>query len=209
MWPANAAYEGSREIARNNIIINAAEGGFGFYGCHDCTVVNNSVWITSGYNAVTDREFLRFYPSILEAGGDEYWGGSRRIGEVISNKNPRVINNLFAAAAGDVTCPMNASDAGVVGLSMKNNLWWNAGTDFPECGEGALSLSGYPDSGSIFGSTNPLVSSSGSFSVLPVLTPSAGSPLIGAGLPDADEPLLDFHGKTRNMSTPTIGAVEP
>jgi hypothetical protein len=51
--PEHYAYEARRLVARNNLIIDAREGGLEFSGCHDCAVVNNTILFTTGF----DRSF--------------------------------------------------------------------------------------------------------------------------------------------------------
>jgi hypothetical protein len=41
--PLHYAYEGRRIIARNNLVIDAREGGLQFAGCHDCSAIGNTV----------------------------------------------------------------------------------------------------------------------------------------------------------------------
>src|SRR5262249_3286615 len=136
---------------------------------------------TPGYDVVVDHEMLRLYASHIQGSGDT-WGGSRRVGELLQSQNSHVFDNLFGAAAGDMTCTMNAASDGVVGLTIDHNLWWNGGSPLADgCGTGDLSLSGYPDPFSVFGDADPRVANAGTFTTPPDLTPRAGSPLVSAG----------------------------
>lgn len=207
MWPWTATYEGRRQIARNNVIVNASEAGLGFFGCQDCLAVNNSVWVTSGYSVVNDHDMIRAYNSTIE-GGDDYWGGGKRLGEVLKNENNRVINNLFGVADGSMTCALNANADAVSGLTFSNNLWWNGGMDLAECGEGPTSVVGTKDPASFYGTHDPEVRSPGSFTEAPDLTPSSKSPLAGHAKADKDAPSKDIVGKSR-PSPASIGALEP
>ncbi len=206
MWPWNAKYEGQGVIARNNVIVDAAEGGLGFYGCQGCTAIGNSVWVSAGY-ATGPRDMLDLAESILEGAGD-YWGGSRRVGEVIHNGDNRVLDNLFGVATSDMGCALEATARGVEGLHLSHNFWWNGGAALPECGEGTTSITGYPDATSTFATKDPRITTAGTPSVAPVLRPRADSPLIGAGIADATLVGPDFTKKPR-PTTPTIGALEP
>lgn len=207
MWPWDASYEGRRQVARNNVIINASEAGLGFFACQDCAAINNSVWVTSGYTVVSDHDMVRAYNSTVE-GGDDFWGGSKRVGETLTNGNDRVVNNLFGVADGSMTCTLNANADAVSGLVFKNNLWWNGGKELPECGEGPTSISTKKDAGSLYGSGDPAIGAPGSFTTAPDLEPKAGSPLVGHGAADAQAPAVDVKGKAR-PSPPAIGAFEP
>jgi hypothetical protein len=207
MWPWDAKSEGTREIARNNVIINAAEAGLGFYGCAGCAAVNNSVWITSGYGIVPDHDMIRSYNSTIE-GGDDYWSASRRVGQTLANRDNLVASNLFGVADGSMTCPLNANADSVAGMTFANNLWWNGGKPLPECGEGPTSILTVKDAASLYGTMDPKPRSTGSFAQAPDLTPSAGSPLSGRARASARTPVNDAAGKKR-PSAPAIGALEP
>ena len=207
MWPWDAKYEGTREIARNNVIINSAEAGVGFFGCADCAAVNNSIWVTSGYGIVTDHDMIRAYNSTIE-GGNDYWGGSKRVGEILTNQNNSVINNLFGVADGSMTCALNTNADAVAGLTFASNLWWNGGMPLAECGDGPTSIVTQKDPGSFYGTDDPKVVSAGSFAQAPDLTPSAGSALVGHGQAGKNVPGADLVGKKR-PAAPAIGALEP
>ncbi|MBX7080771.1 MAG: right-handed parallel beta-helix repeat-containing protein [Nannocystaceae bacterium] len=205
MWPVDADYEGKHQVARNNIVINAAEAGFGFFGCHDCVASHNTVWVTSDYE-VGDRDMLRAYNSVIE-GGDDYWGPARRVGEVLRNRDNLAVGNLFGTAAGGMTCPLNANADSVAGLRLVANLWWNGGKPLAECGEGPTSIVSRRDAASFYGDRDPKIVAAGSTRTRPDLRPQAGSPLVGAGARD-DAPRTDQRGRTR-PARPAIGALEP
>lgn len=204
MFPWDAGYEATRVVARDNVIVNAIEGGLSFNGCQGCAAVANSVWFTPGF-AAADHDLLRMYPSVLEGAGSE-WGGPRRVGEVLASSDNRVVDNLFGAPGGDVTCPLNAGDGGVARLSMHHNLWWNGSAPLPACGTGVEALEGYPDPAS--SRSDPKITASGDPANAPDLTPLAGSPLAGAGAADPAFPAVDLAGRPR-PSPPAIGALEP
>lgn len=206
MWPSDAKYEGAGEIARNNLIVDASEGGIGFFGCHGCTAIANTIWITPGLRSQT-KDMVRMFPSTLENAGD-YWGGPKRVGEVLINQNNRLLNNVLGAAGGDMTCALEAGEKGVAGLQMHHNLWWNGGKPLPTCGDGTTSIQGYPDRASFFGNVDPKLTSVGSPAVLPDARPSKSSPIVRAGVADSALPSVDLAGKPR-PSTPTLGALEP
>ena len=48
--PEHYGYEGRRVVARNNVIVDAREGGIEFSGCHDCSAVGNTVLFRTGFN---------------------------------------------------------------------------------------------------------------------------------------------------------------
>jgi hypothetical protein len=154
MWPWDATYEGRRETARNNVIINASEAGIGFYACQGCSAVNNKVWVTAGYSKVTDKDMVRAYNSTVE-GGDDYWGGSKRVGQILTNQNNVASGNLFGVADGSMTCPLNANADALKGFVLTNNVWWNGGKALPECGEGPTSILTNKDPGSKYGTQDP------------------------------------------------------
>ncbi len=77
MWPADFPAEAYGVVARNNVVVDANEGGVTFYGCWSCEASHNSVWFTPGH-AGHARDFMRMYPSILEGGS--YDEGERRAG---------------------------------------------------------------------------------------------------------------------------------
>lgn len=211
MWPWDHPAEGSRQVARNNVIVNAAEGGVAFYGCHNCTAINNSIWFTAGYSVVDVHDSVRLYASELEPGIREYWGGSRRAGEILENRNPKIINNLFGSASTDSTCAMNANPNGVSGLIMHHNLWWNGGRELVDCGDRTTSIFHYQtlegERENFYGRTNPFVTLAGSLTTLPNLRPTASSPLLYAGARDDDMSLVDYDGRAI-CQRPTIGAFE-
>lgn len=208
MWPTDFPSEAYGIVARNNAIVNASDGGVTFYGCWSCAAVNNSVWFTPGYKLVETHDFMRMYPSVLEDGVYDEWGQAKRVGEVLTNKGNRVVNNLFGAAGGDATCALDAAGDGngTLELTMHHNLLWNGGSPLPECGEGKNSIAGYPDAGSF---ADPKVTAAGAFPATKAnLAPLAGSPLISAGVADPAAPPADAQGKARS-SPPSIGAYEP
>jgi len=203
MWPHDATYEGRNQIARNNVVIDAAEAGVGFFGCHDCVAVNNTVWVTKAADA-GDHDMLRAYNSIME-GGDDYWGGSKRVGEVMRNGRISAIGNLFGATDGSMTCPLNANADAVSGLTLRGNLWWNGGKPLPECGEGVTSIATAADAASMLGTVDPKVVRGAAPADL---RPGAGSPLVGAAPDHAAAPTTDHAGKVRPAAM-SIGAFEP
>lgn len=205
MWPWDAKYEGTAEIARDNIVLDAAEGGLGFYGCRGCTAIGNSVWITKGYSTAP-HDLFRLASSTIE-GSTSLWSPPRRAGELLRNGDNRVIDNLFGDAAAALDCAMNANDNGVDGLTMSHNSFWNGGKALPECGSGATSLKSYTDAASFFGGVDPMITLAGTPTLLPDLTPKPGSPLISAGVADPALDAADFAGKKRR-SPPSIGALE-
>lgn len=211
MWPADFPVEAYGVVARNNVIVNAADGGVTFYGCRACAALHNTVWFTPGYTAVSTHDFMRMYPSILEGGTFDEWGAARRAGEVMANQDNVVVNNFFGAAGGDLTCPLDAAGdgTGTRGLVMHHNVFWNGGAPLPECGEGASSLAGYPDAGRTLLTAELVVGSAGRFpGVMPDLVPRASSPLVGAAVADARAPRTDARGRVR-PSPASIGALEP
>ncbi|MFO0724692.1 MAG: right-handed parallel beta-helix repeat-containing protein [Myxococcota bacterium] len=211
MWPTSFPTEAYGVVARNNLIINAADGGVTFYGCHHCVAANNTVWFTPGYTPVTSHDFMRMYPSVLEGGTYDEWGLARRAGEVLGTRDCAVINNFFGAAAPDLVCPLDASQdgAGTQGLEMHHNLFYSGGQALPGCGEGLNSLDGYPAAGRVLTADGPGVPAMGGFpGPAPMLVPQAGSPLVGAGAADPRAPALDLAGQAR-PSPPSIGAFEP
>jgi hypothetical protein len=119
-------YEARRLVARNNVIIDAREGGLEFSGCHDCSVVNNTVL----YTATFDRSFgggdaLREVDSWVNRDGagtdctplngdgvDVCWAvgafpsdlvpvpGENGMSRVFTNARNTLMNNLFLSPAG-------------------------------------------------------------------------------------------------------------
>jgi len=210
MWPVDFPTEAYGVVARNNIVVNAGDGGIGLYGCWSCTAIHNTIWFTPGYDATISRDFMRAYPSILEGGTYDEWGAATRVGEALTNKGNEVVDNFFGAASGDNTCPLDAAIGGngTLDMTIRNNLFYNGGNPLPECGEGLASLAGYPDAGRTLTSAPGFVAVGGFPSPTPDLTPSAGSPLIGAALAHPLAPNGDAAGRARS-SPATIGALEP
>lgn len=205
MWPWDADYEGRDQIARNNVIVDAGEAGFGFYGCRDCAALHNTVWVSGRHAGRGDYDMLRAYNSVIE-GGDDYWGGSKRVGEVLRNHNLTVVGNLFGAVDGSSTCPLNANADAVEGLRFSGNWWWNGGRALGECGEGATSIVSRRDAGSSYGDRDPqLVAGRGARIDL---RPRGDSDLVGAAPQHADAPGTDQAGK-RRPTRRSIGALEP
>ncbi len=208
MWPADFPAEAYGVVARNNVVVDANEGGVTFYGCWSCEASHNSVWFTPGH-AGHARDFMRMYPSILEGGSYDEWGAARRVGDVLTNKDNLVVSNLFGAAGGDLGCALDAANdgRGTVGLVVRDNLFWNGGNPLPECGEGSHSIAGYPDAGPV---RDPMIVGPGRFkAAAPDLTPRDGSPLIGAaGRPGRPAPTVDQRRRAR-PARPAIGALEP
>lgn len=153
MWPHDAPYEGKDQVARGNVVIDAAEAGFGFFGCHDCVAEGNTVWVTAKA-AAGDHDMLRAYNSIME-GGDDYWGGSKRIGEVMRNRGITAKQNILGTEDGSMTCTLNANADSVAGLVLADNVWWNGGKPLPECGEGPTSITSKRDPKSSYGNKDP------------------------------------------------------
>ncbi len=204
MWPWDADYEGRNQVARNNVIIDAAEAGLGFYGCHDCLALHNTVWVTGDHAGRGDYDMIRAYNSVME-GGDDYWGGSKRVGDVLANRDLSVVANLFGAADGSSTCPLNANADGVAGLSLSGNWWWNGGEPLRECGEGRTSITASRDRASHYGGDPKVVAGRGRRIDL---RPAAGSGLVGAAMEHAQAPAVDRSGR-RRPSPRSIGALEP
>lgn len=210
MWPVDFPTEAYGVVARNNIVVNAGDGGIGFYGCWSCTAIHNTIWFTPGYDATTSRDFMRAYPSILEGGTYDEWGAATRVGEALTNKGNEVVDNFFGAAAGDNTCPLDAaaSGDGTLAMTVRNNLFYNGGNALPECGEGLASIGGYPDAGRTLAGAPGFVAVGGFPAPTPDLTPTAASPLVGAALAHPLAPTVDAAGRAR-PSPAAIGALEP
>ena len=211
MWPTSFPVEAYGVVARNNLIVNAADGGITFYGCHRCVAANNTVWFTPGYTAVSSHDFMRMYPSVLEGGSYDEWGLARRAGEVLGNQDCAVINNFFGAAGGDLVCPLDAAGdgSGTRGLEIHHNVFFNGGLALPACGDGPNSLDGYASAGRVLLTEALGLGSMGGFpGPAPTLVPGAASPLVGAGVADPRAPQLDRRGRAR-PSPPSVGAFEP
>lgn len=195
MWPVDFPAEAYGVVARNNVIVDAAEGGVTFYGCWSCSAVHNTVVFTAGKRAHA-HDFLRMYPSTLEGGTYDEWGAARRVDERLGNRDATVAFNVFSAPGGDLACPLDASNDGLGtrGLRIHDNVFWNGGRPLPECGEGTNSLAGFPRAGRI---VDPRLG--------PDLAPMAGSPLIGAV---ARSVPLDARRNPR-AERAAIGAFEP
>lgn len=210
MWPVDFPTEAYGVVARNNVIANASDGGLGFYGCWNCTATHNTIWFSEGYTLTDSRDFIRAYPSVLEDGSFDEWGAATRAGEVLTNQDCAVVNNVFGAQAGNATCPLDASGdgQGTVRFTIANNRFYNGGQALPECGDGPTSIHGFPDAGATL-TESPGFKEVGHYpEVAPDLTPAAGSALVGAATPNAANPTKDAAGKAR--PTPgTIGALEP
>lgn len=191
MWPASSNYEGHNEVARNNVVVNAVEGGIAIHGCQECAAVFNTVWVTPAYRAQGDRDMLRVYNSTIEGAGD-LWGGPRRVGQVLRNAKVRVVGNIFAVADGSMSCALNANLDAVAGLELGANVWFNGGKPFPECGEGAASIVHYKHQAL----TEPQWVRDGAPGQMPDLRPKAALPKV-EGVPEALQPKLDASGKPR------------
>ncbi len=153
MWPHDAPYEGRDQVARGNVVVDALEAGFGFFGCHDCIATGNTVWVTRGA-AAGDHDMMRAYNSVME-GGDDYWGGSKRVGEVMANRGITAKGNIFGVEDGSMSCTLNANPDSVAGLVLEDNVWWNGGKPLPECGEGPTSIMTKKDAKSSYGDRDP------------------------------------------------------
>lgn len=198
MWPVDFPAEAYGVTARNNVIVDAAEGGITFYGCWSCTAVHNTIVFTAGRRAHA-YDFMRMYPSVLEGGSYDEWGAARRVDERLGNKDAVVAFNVFSAPGGELVCPLDASNDGLGtrGLQIHDNVFWNGGRELPECGEGANSLAGFPRAGRI---VDPKLGRD--------LVPAAGSPLVAGATRGATTPSLDAR-KRRRGDRAAIGALEP
>lgn len=163
-WPWDATYEGKDIVARNNVIVDAAEGGLGFYGCDSCSALGNTVWFRPGFRTWVDgkmsaepHDAMRMYDSTIEGARDELRSGwtPRRVGEKLRSQRNRVEGNLFGAAAGDMTCALDAEEHALAGLSMSHNVLWNGGKPLPDCSVDVRAR--FPDSASHYGDLDPRV----------------------------------------------------
>lgn len=214
MWPWDAPYEARGVVARANVVINAAEGGLSFYGCQGCAAVGNTVWLTAGFTSWTGdkmtaepHDAMRMYASVMEGQADDLRSGwkPRRVGEKLLCKDNRVVNNLFGAAAGDMTCALDAGEGATGGLVMKSNAWFNGGKALPACDTGDVAKK-WPDPRSLFGDFAVGVKNA-SARAAEDLRPIAGSKLVGAGVSDPAAPTVDLTGRAR-PAPPAIGALE-
>ena len=210
MWPADFPTEAYGVVARNNVIVNASDGGLGFYGCWNCTATHNSIWFTPGYTITDARDFIRAYPSVLEGGVFDEWGAATRAGEVLTNQDCTIINNVFGAAAGNATCPLDAAGdgQGTVRFTIENNRFYNGGDPLPNCGEGPTSILGFADAGATLTEPPGLANEGGFPDPKADLTPVASSPLVAAGKAHPANPVADAAGKPRPAAG-AIGALEP
>lgn len=114
--PPDATYEATRVIARNNIVIGADGAGIGAQGCHDCWIVNNTLWNTG----------RRGYAIQLSQGAT----GMAAPGNGASvNVNVRVMNNLVGNPFGTMRAPIQAEPPHRMGLELSHNWWWNGERD--------------------------------------------------------------------------------
>lgn len=92
----------------NNVIVNANDGAFRFWGCHSCTVSNNTFWSPNPNSAI------RILPD---------WFGD---GTQVYNRNLRIVNNIFMSGNNfnDMIPGWNTETQGLV---MTKNIWWAAG----------------------------------------------------------------------------------
>jgi hypothetical protein len=110
--PTNAEYEATRTMARNNVIIGADGAGIGAQGCHDCTIVGNTLWNCGrqGYAIQLGQGATG-----MDAGGD----GTSVCVDI------RVIDNLVGNPYGTMRAPIQAEAPHRAGLSLGYNWWWN------------------------------------------------------------------------------------
>lgn len=113
--PADAPYEATRVVARNNLIFGADGAGIGAQGCHDCLIVNNTLWNTG----------RRGYAIQLGPGRT----GMAAAHETSNNERVRVINNLVGNPYGTMRAPIQAEPAQRTGLELSHNWWWNGERD--------------------------------------------------------------------------------
>lgn len=198
MWPVDFPAEAYGVVARNNVIVDAAEGGITFYGCWSCSATHNTIWFTPGPRAHA-HDFMRMYPSTLEGGSYDEWGAAKREGDVLANRGNTVAFNVFGAPGGDLECGLDAAGdgKGTAGLQLHDNVFWNGGRPLPECGEGTNSLAGYPNAGRL---VDPKLGAD--------LVPVATSPLVGAVARTPATPALDARRRRRGERV-AIGALEP
>lgn len=183
--PPDAPYEATRIIARNNIVIAADGAGIGAQGCHDCWIVNNTLWHTG----------RRGYAIQLSQGAT----GLRASSEISVNMHVRVINNLVGNPWGTLRAPIQAERPHRTGLELSHNWWWNGDRDdVPDPGYNHEIGVDEPNSHL---DENPLVIEDERF--LPRLSPQ--SPARGAGR-TLNIVTDDFEGRCRR-SPPDIGAL--
>jgi hypothetical protein len=183
--PADASYEASHLIARNNIVIGADGGGIGAMGCHDCLIADNTLWNT-GHTG---------YAIPLGPGATGMSAGD----PVSNNVNLRVFNNLVGNPYGTMRAPIQAEPAQRTGLSLSHNWWWNGERD-DVIDPGYNHEAGVDEPGSHL-EVDPLVVGAETGDVhLQPMSPARGA---GVALPEVTD---DYEGHCRS-NPPNIGAL--
>jgi hypothetical protein len=147
-----ADYEAEDVIVWENVIVNANDGAFRFWGCHSCAVVNNTFW------SPTPNSAIRILPD---------WFGD---GTQVYNRNLTIANNIFMSGStfNDMIPGWMSETEGLV---MTNNVWWAAGRSTTI---GIYSDIPFADDPGSFYSTDPLlISPPGNIRLSPT------SPMIG------------------------------
>jgi hypothetical protein len=185
--PQDAPYEATRVIARNNIIIGADGAGIGAQGCHDCWIVNNTLWNTGHHG----------YAIQLSQGATGPGAGGNGVSV---NVNVRVMNNLIGNPYGTMRAPIQAEEGQRTELQLSHNWWWNGERD-DVFDPGYNHVVGVDEPHSFLDEDPEVVNWE-----LPDVRLSAHSRARGAGR-DLPNVRGDFEGRCRH-SPPDIGALQ-
>jgi hypothetical protein len=186
--PLDADYEAIRVIVRNNIVIGADGAGIGSQGCHDCMIVNNTLW-NCGRTG---------YAIQLSIG----WTGEQAPRDgTSSNVNVKIYNNLIGNPYGSMRAPIQAEPRHREGLELSNNWWWNGVRD--DVWDPGYNHEVGVDEPNSHVNEDPLVVDPD----LPDIHLQANSPARNAGRLMMDKVRWDFDGACR-VDAPDLGAYE-
>ncbi len=193
-------YASINEIARNNIIVNAAEAGIGIHASLNPRVYNNTIVNCSSQDQA---------PILLS--GEDVWIPNSPTEQHVANANPFVVNNLVTVGAGNPTRVVDIRYQSYTGaLTLDHNLYSDQdmnGAQFidrntlgdaaPECSLSQWQVQFGHDASSTL--ADPQLD--GQYHL------TAGSPAINSGIAVAGLQ-FDYDGNPRSDGLPDVGADE-
>jgi hypothetical protein len=200
-------YEGLREVARNNVIINPRESGMVFSACQQCAALGNTLWITP--DATPPTRGAIFVLNSTSAPNSDLWdAGDDVVQRTLLFGDIRAVNNLFGVPDAGLQAPIVLADnllqtGNDAGLVNTYNLWWNGEAGVP-------TSNGWPGPGpGEIIDRDPQIAAAGSLTTEPDLHPASTSPAVDAGTADDAMAAYDFADAARSPTQPTMGAFEP
>jgi hypothetical protein len=186
-------------IARNNIILNAAQAGIGIYASQDPQVYNNTI-----VNAASQAQ------APLQLGGVDIWVPNSPTEQHVASADPLVVNNIVTEAAGNQARAVDIRYQSYTGtLTLDHNLYFDQdvtglrfidrnvlGDAASESSPGQWQAAGYDQNSA---NADPKLDSQYHL--------SAGSPAINNGIPVAGLQ-YDYDGNLRSDGLPDMGADE-